>query len=98
LIIAGATFSLVPPQYESSGVAVLVPPKKPEAGLSSANPLLNFNPSLNMTALVMIQGLNSPSVTTELGLTPGEDSFSVKNVDDASVDGKAGQPLIYVTG
>jgi capsular polysaccharide biosynthesis protein len=97
LIIAGATFSLVPPQYTSSGVAVLVPPKKPEAGLSSANPLLNFNPSLNMTALVMIQGLNSPAVSTELGLTPGEDSFTVKNVNDASVDGKAGQPLIYVT-
>jgi capsular polysaccharide biosynthesis protein len=92
LAIAGITFTLIPPQYTSSGVAVLVQPKEP--GSNTYNPLLNFNSSLNTTALIMQQALNAPEAAIELGLTPGEDSFTVKNID--SVGGGSGQPFISV--
>lgn len=95
LAIAGITFTLIPPQYTSSGIAVLVQPKQP--GLNPSNPLLNFNPSLNTTALIMVQALNTPEAASELGLTPGKESLTVKNVDSATVNGGSGGPFIYVT-
>lgn len=91
LVIAGIAFTLIPPQYTSSGIAVLVQPKEP--GSKTYNPLLNFNSSLNTTALIMQQALNTPEAAIELGLTPGEDSFTVKNIDS----GGSGQPFIDVT-
>jgi hypothetical protein len=93
VIIAGITFTLIPPQYTSSGIAVLVQPKQP--GVHTYNPLLNFNSSLNTTAMITVQALNTPEAAIELGLTPGEDSVTVKNVD--STNASAGQPFIYVT-
>jgi hypothetical protein len=92
LAIAGITFTLIPPQYTTSGIAVLVQPKQPKLN----NPLLNFNASLNTTAIVVQQALNTPEVAVELGLTPGEDSFTVKTVDNVAA-GVAEQPLLYVT-
>jgi capsular polysaccharide biosynthesis protein len=94
--IAGVTFCIVPPQYTSSGIAMLVPPKS-DPGQNSANPLLNFNPSLNLTALVMAQALDTPATAAELGLVEGRDSFTVKNMDENDIDRKAGQPVLYVT-
>jgi capsular polysaccharide biosynthesis protein len=93
VIIAGITFTLIPPQYTSSGIAVLVQPTPP--GSRTYNPLLNFNSSLNTTAMIIVQDLSTPDAAIELGLTPGEDSLTVTNVDSTNVH--AGQPFIYVT-
>jgi capsular polysaccharide biosynthesis protein len=95
LAIAGVAFSLVPPQYRSDGTAVLVQPKPP--GLNSANPLLTFDASLNTTALIVVQALNAPDVATELGLTAGKDTFTVKNEGSVAVGGGQQEPFISVT-
>lgn len=92
LAIAAVTFARIPPQYTSSGLAVLVQSKQP--GSNTDNPLLNFNPGLNTTALIIRQALDAPETAIELGLTPGEDTFTVKNVDRANSDSG---PFIYVT-
>src|SRR5882672_5861306 len=66
LAMAGVTFSVVAPTYSSSGVAVLVQPK--QQGGNSTNPLLNFDPSLNTTASIMIQSLNSPVIAPRVSV------------------------------
>jgi capsular polysaccharide biosynthesis protein len=95
LAIAGVAFSRVPPEYRSEGTAVLMQPKPP--GLNSANPLLTFNASLNTTALIVVQALNAPNVATELGLTAGKGTFTVKNAGSVAVGGGQEMPFISVT-
>jgi capsular polysaccharide biosynthesis protein len=92
---AGLTFTFVPAQYASTSTAVLVQPKLP--GTTSANPLLSFNASLNTTAMILVQSLNSPEVATSLALTWGRDSFTVKNAASASIGGGIEQPFISVS-
>jgi hypothetical protein len=96
LAVAGITFSLIPPHYTSSGIAVLVQPKRPES-LETANPLLAFNESVDTSALMLAEALNTPAVGYDLGLTPGKDTFTVKNVGSADVGGGIAQPFLYVT-
>lgn len=96
LAVAGITFSLIPPHYTSSGIAVLVQPKRPES-LETANPLLAFNESVDTSALMLAEALNTPAVGYDLGLTPGTDTFTVKNVGSADVGGGIAQPFLYVT-
>jgi capsular polysaccharide biosynthesis protein len=74
---------------------VLMQPKPP--GLNSANPLLTFNASLNTTALIVVQALNAPNVATELGLTAGKGTFTVKNAGSVAVGGGQEMPFISVT-
>jgi capsular polysaccharide biosynthesis protein len=95
LAIAGVAFSLFPPQYRSEGTAVLVQPKPP--GLTSANPLLTFDASLNTTALIVVQALNAPEVAAELGLTAGRDTFTAKNAGSVAVSDGQQEPFISVT-
>jgi hypothetical protein len=96
LAVAGITFSLIPPHYTSSGIAVLVQPKRPES-LTTANPLLAFNESVDTSALMLAEALNTPAVGYDLGLTAGTDTFTVKNVGSADVGGGIAQPFLYVT-
>ena len=96
LAVAGITFSLIPPHYTSSGIAVLVQPKRPES-LETANPLLAFNESVDTSALMLAEALNTPAVGYDLGLTAGTDTFTVKNVGSADVGGGIAQPFLYVT-
>jgi capsular polysaccharide biosynthesis protein len=93
LVLCAVTFSLVPPQYTSSGSAMLVRSKG--AAANTANPLLNFDNSLTTTAQMVTETLRSPTVPAELGLAKGRDSFTVKNGSD--LDGGSQQPFIYVT-
>jgi capsular polysaccharide biosynthesis protein len=93
-ILAAMAFALIPPQYTSSGTAVLVQPKRP--GLS-VNPLLAFDPSLNTTTLIVVQALSAPMVAAELGLAPGRDTFTVKNGGSVAVSDGVEQPFISVT-
>jgi capsular polysaccharide biosynthesis protein len=95
LVLLALAFTLVPAQNSSSGTAVLVQPK--QIGSSSANPLLAFGSSLNTTALIIVQGLNTPQVALDLGLTPGEDSFTAKNEGSSTVNSDSQQPFISVT-
>src|SRR5437899_2970337 len=73
----GTVLTIVPRHYTSEGIAVLVNPKPPRA--NTANPLLTFQPSLNMTALMLAQALSSPTIPGELGLAERTESFTVKN-------------------
>jgi len=93
LAMAGVTFSVVAPTYSSSGVAVLVQPK--QQGGNSTNPLLNFDPSLNTTASIMIQSLNSPVIAPRVSVSAGS-SFSVKNVGTVTTGDPSQQPFMYI--
>jgi len=95
-LLAAGAFAVIHPQYTSSGTAVLVQPKRPET--ETANPLLAFNPSLNTTALIVVQALNAPQTADELGLVRGRDTLSASNEGSGVLryDG-SGQPFISVT-
>jgi hypothetical protein len=92
LAMAGVTFSVVPPQYTSSGVVVLTQPK--QTGMRSTNSLLNFDSSLGTIAQITIAALNSPStiprVTTQRGST-----FSVKNSGPETTGLLGAQPFLF---
>jgi len=93
LAMAGVTFSVVPPLYSSSGVAVLVQPKQP--GASLANPLLGFDSGLTTTAAIMIQSLDAPTVAPRVSVSD-RSSFHVKNASDATTGDVGVQPFIYI--
>jgi hypothetical protein len=97
LIVAGAVFGLVPVQYTSSGVAVLVQQKKPLAA-SAANPLLAGDGSLNTTALTLIEALTTGAVEQRLGVPDGgSDTYTVTNVGSSTVADGADHPFLYIT-
>jgi hypothetical protein len=95
-VVAGAVFSLIPAQYTSTGVAVLVQQKK-FASSSASNPLLAGDGGLNTTTLTLVQALNAPVVKQQFGLTDGIDTFSVTNVDSAAVADGTDHPFLYIT-
>jgi len=93
LALAAAAYVLFPPQYSSTGTVVLLP-----ASQRGQNSLLNFDSSLNTTALIVVQALNAPQVSTELGLA-STDKYTVVN-GGASLTGKVNEtsgPFISVT-
>ena len=97
LIIAAAVFSLIPTQYTSSGVAVLVQQKKPLPA-SAANPLLAGDGSLNTTNLTLIEALNTGAVKQQLGVPDGgTDSYTVTNVGSSTVADGTDHPFLYIT-
>lgn len=97
LAIAATAFSLIPTQYTSNGVAVLVQQKKPLPA-SSANPLLAGDGSLNTTNLTLVEALNTAAVKQQLGVADGgADSYSVTNVGSASVADGTDHPFLYIT-
>jgi len=102
LVLAGVTFMLVPPQYVSSGIAILVQPKQPGIRSADANPLLDFNSSLSTTALILVQSLDTSEANEQLGLPahPGllsGERFTVKDVGDTNVGDQIVQPFLYIT-
>jgi hypothetical protein len=96
LVVAAMAYSLIPARYAATGTAVLIRPRL--VGPESANPLLTFDNGLNMSALILVQGLNDPTVPLKLGLIPGQDAFEVKNGGggDVNIDGIQ-QPFVTVT-
>jgi capsular polysaccharide biosynthesis protein len=93
LALAAAAYVLFPPQYSSTGTVVLLP-----ASQRGQNSLLNFDSSLNTTALIVVQGLSAPQVSTELGLA-STDKYTVVN-GSASLTGKVNEtsgPFISFT-
>lgn len=97
LALAGATFVLAPPQYSSNAIAVLVQPKLTgKNGPTNPNPLLNFDNSLSTTALILVQALDTPEAAASIGLYPGGDSYTIKDVGDVQVGDQIVQPFIYI--
>jgi hypothetical protein len=93
-VVAGVVFSLIPAQYSSTGVALLVQQKKIA---NPSNPLLGADGGLNTTTLTLLSALNAPVVKEEIGLTDGIETFSVTNVDSAAVADGTDHPFLYVT-
>lgn len=80
-------------QYESTGTVVLREPSSgqvsgPPAG-NPANPMLAFSDSLTTDASLLIQALNSPAATAEVGAAGGTATFTAS-------DGKLDGPFIVV--
>jgi len=97
LALAGATFILAPPQYSSNAIAVLVQPKLVNKNApTNSNPLLNFDNSLSTTALILVQALDTPEAAASIGLYPGGDSYTIKDVGDLTVGDQIVQPFLYI--
>jgi hypothetical protein len=97
LALAGATFVLAPPQYSSNAIAVLVQPKLVNKNApTNSNPLLNFDNSLSTTALILVQALDTPEAAASIGLYPGGDSYTIKDVGDVQVGDQIVQPFLYI--
>ena len=94
--VAALAFSFFPPQYVSSGTALLVQPTGSPSQNPAQNPLLTYPDSLNTTASILIQVLNVPTVAKELGLTAGKESFIVSPTGGVSASGVP-QPFISVS-
>jgi hypothetical protein len=95
LALAGLTFVAVPPQYSSNAVAVLVQPKL-HGKDPTTNPFLTFDSSLSTTALIIVQALDTPETAASIGLSPGGDSYTVKDVGTIDVGDQVVQPFIYI--
>jgi len=93
-VLAWLVFATVPDAYTSSGVAVLVPAKW--AGGPVANPLLNFDASLNTNAMILIQALNDPQLVDAVATQPG-DSYTVANSGETTADDLGERPFLYIT-
>jgi hypothetical protein len=85
----------VPPQYSSNAVAVLVQPKL-HGKDPTTNPFLTFDSSLSTTALIIVQALDTPETAASIGLSPGGDSYTVKDVGTIDVGDQVVQPFIYI--
>ncbi|HZZ49012.1 MAG TPA: hypothetical protein VFE65_19195 [Pseudonocardia sp.] len=103
LALAGLVFSLVPWQYQSTGVAVLVPTRQNGAPSGAdgdrTNPLMSFENSLSTTSMIMVQQLSTPEAQDALVSSP-TDTFKAKNAADSStpsVGSSTVQPFIYIT-
>lgn len=95
LVMAATAYALIPVQYESSDTVVLVQPQ--QLGDNQSNPLLDLNQGMNTTAAIIVQALNSPVVSGQLGLVAGEDSFTVRNIGGAGINNTVDRPFISVT-
>jgi capsular polysaccharide biosynthesis protein len=94
--LAGVAVALVPPSYESTGMAILVQPKQPNRNTS--NPFLAFDPSLNTTAQILVGALNTPGIGATVDAEEGVDSFTVSDSDGQNAaDYQVSRPFIYVT-
>jgi hypothetical protein len=88
LWLAGAAYSAVPVEYQSNAVLVLTTPltggtetthtgSRPK---TLTNPMMNFDPSLALSAAIVIQQMNTSETAHRLGVTFGNDtSYEVSN-------------------
>jgi hypothetical protein len=94
--LAALTFTLAPPHYTSSGLAMVVQPKR--AGLPrDANPLLSMQTSLNTTAVMLSQSLSTPQSAASLGVGTGTNKYTVKNIGDTNTGGDPNQPFLFIS-
>jgi hypothetical protein len=94
--LAGIAVAVVPPSYESTGMAILVQPKLPNRNTS--NPFLAFDPSLNTTAQILVQALNAPATGAAVGAVQGVDTFTVSDSDGQNAaDYQVARPFLFVT-
>lgn len=100
--LAAAAYAVIPREYQSSSVLVLTSPlaggtttTQPTA---MTNPLLAFDRSLNLTAAIVIQQMNSPETLAALGMAPGgATSYQVTNGSSNPELLESG-PFIFVQG
>jgi hypothetical protein len=62
----------------------------------TTNPFLTFDSSLSTTALIIVQALDTPETAASIGLSPGGDSYTVKDVGTIDVGDQVVQPFIYI--
>src|SRR5262245_61982129 len=83
--VAGGIFVSTPSYYQSTGLLVLTTPpggavlETDPARKTTLNPLLAFDDGLKITATLLIQNLNSPTIIGELTTSSSGDSFTVTN-------------------
>lgn len=95
LVLGGIIYNLVPAQYTSTGIAVLVQPKVLTG--DRKNPLMSGGGSLNTETLTIVQALDAPGAGAGLGVVPGQDSFTVKNVGNSTLDAGSDHPFLYIS-
>ena len=102
--LAGVAWATIPVQYESRAVLTLTTPrdggttvKKVHHGWVS-NPLANFNPTLNLSAGIVIHEMNTAAAARQLGVTA--DSAVAYEVGNGSATPQAfgNGPFIFVRG
>ncbi len=102
---AYGVYSSVPTTYESDAVIVLtIPstggtqPTKSITPTDHTNPLLNFDTGLNMAATIVVNGLETPEVAAQLGVTPkGDPTYTVNN-GNANPESLTESPFVFFAG
>ncbi|MGV9302139.1 hypothetical protein ACWDLG_02100 [Nonomuraea sp. NPDC003727] len=98
-------YTSIPPMYQSSAVLSLTVPITGPSTLGDrrdqimeANPLLNYNYGLNMTAEVLVQILGAEDTMTKLGARPhGETTYEVNN-GSPNPELLFSQPFVLIEG
>jgi len=105
LALAGAAYAVIPVAYDSGAVLVLTTPlsggtTRPHAAApaSLTNPLLSFDPSLNLTAAIVIQQMNSTETAAELGLAPGSAATYAVTNGSTNPELLESGPFIFIEG
>ncbi len=103
---AATIYASVPVRYQSHGVIVFTSPVSGPSDSASAdqgdtNPLLAFDPSLEVAASIIAQSLNTPVYLEELLGPGGEDSVEISNkggpfiaINAESADAQRAQALV----
>lgn len=102
--LAGAVWATIPVQYESRAVLALTTPRDGGTTVTKvhhgwvSNPLANFDPTLNLTAGIVIHEMNTAAAARRLGVT--DDSAVAYEVGNGSVTPQAfgNGPFIFVRG
>jgi hypothetical protein len=103
--VAGAAYSAVPIEYQSNAVLVLTTPltggtetKHSPHAKAITNPMMNFDPSLALSAAIVIQQMNTSETALRLGTTFGDDTtFEVTNGSSNPELLQSG-PFIFIGG
>lgn len=105
LVMAGVVYSVAPVQYESYAMLTLTTP--PDGGTVTTrsasrgyitNPLTNFDRTLNLTAAIVIQEMNTAPTAKDLGVSAdGSIGYEVTN-GSTTPQLLAPGPFIYVRG
>ncbi|GAB2813678.1 hypothetical protein GCM10022221_09260 [Actinocorallia aurea] len=75
----GVAYVTVPTEYASGATLLITKP----IGPVDANPLLDFDKGLNLTASILVAALQTPEALAELGVSPDEDpTFTLNNGSD----------------
>ncbi|WP_460370610.1 hypothetical protein, partial [Actinocorallia lasiicapitis] len=101
LAMVGAYVS-VPVFYVSGATLVLTTPysapKVDGRPADTANPLLNFDKGLSLSASIVMTAISTPEVTKELGASPkGDPAFTI-NSGNPNPEALAQSPFLFITG